>query len=104
MIWLYYEDLDEALKFYQEVLGARLLVDQGFAKVCSSSATGFIGLVDGAEGLHPYTEEKAVTVATWVRRLMPIRYRRARWSSARTGYRGLPIGAIPPAVSATGRE
>lgn len=77
VIWLYYEDLDEAIGFYREKMGASLLVDQGFAKVCSSSRTGFIGLVDGAEGLHPYTEEKAVTISfisieieAWYDRLM----------------------------------
>jgi glyoxylase-like metal-dependent hydrolase (beta-lactamase superfamily II)/predicted enzyme related to lactoylglutathione lyase len=63
VFWLYYEDLAAALRFYEEVMGAGLLVDQGFAKVCSSSSTGFIGLVDGAEGLHQFTEEKAVTLA-----------------------------------------
>ena len=63
VIWLYYNDLKEAQRFYEETFGFRLLVDQGFAKVYSSSPTGFIGLVDQAQGLHRFTEEKAVTVS-----------------------------------------
>jgi catechol 2,3-dioxygenase-like lactoylglutathione lyase family enzyme len=63
VIWLYYNDLKEAQRFYEETFGFRFLVDQGFAKVYSSSPTGFIGLVDQAQGLHRFTEEKAVTVS-----------------------------------------
>ncbi len=43
-------------------LSAGLLVDQGFAKVMTASPSGFVGLVDGAQGLHPYTERKAVRI------------------------------------------
>lgn len=63
VLWLYYNNLEKAQDFYENVLGLELLVDQGFAKVYFSSPTGFIGLVDGAEGLHSATEEKAVTVS-----------------------------------------
>lgn len=63
IIWLYYKDLAAAQNFYEEILGLELLIDQGFAKVYSSSQTGFIGLVDEAQGLHRFSEEKAVTVS-----------------------------------------
>ena len=63
VIWLYYQNLSRAQSFYEQKLGCRLLVDQGFAKVYSCSDTGVIGLVDGSEGLHRFTEEKAVTVS-----------------------------------------
>jgi len=62
VIWLYYKDLEEAQKFYEETFGFTLLVDQGFAKVYTSSPSCFIGLVDGAEGLHEFSEEKSVNV------------------------------------------
>ena len=39
------------------------MVDQGFAKVYPTSPTGFIGPVLAGEGLHPYSEENAVTVS-----------------------------------------
>ncbi len=63
VIWLYYRDLEGAQRFYEDSIGLDLIVDQGWAKVYPASRTGFIGLVDGARGLHAATDEKAVTVA-----------------------------------------
>ena len=63
IIWLYYRDIPEAQAFYEDNFGSKLLVDQGFAKVYSSSPSGFIGLVDEAQGLHRFTPEKAVNVS-----------------------------------------
>ena len=40
-----------------------MIADQGFAKVYACSSTGYIGLVDEAQGLHRFSEEKAVTVS-----------------------------------------
>ena len=62
IFWLYYKDIPEAQAFYENTFGFKLLVDQGFAKIYSSSATGFIGLVDESKGLHRFTPEKAVNV------------------------------------------
>jgi hypothetical protein len=62
ILWLYYKDLKGAQKFYEENLGFKLLVDQGFAKVYTSSATAFVGLVDEAKGLHRFSSEKSVNV------------------------------------------
>jgi catechol 2,3-dioxygenase-like lactoylglutathione lyase family enzyme len=62
VIWLYYKDIPEAQAFYENTFGFKLLVDQGFAWVYSSSSTGFIGLVDEAQGLHRFSPEKAVNV------------------------------------------
>jgi len=63
IIWLYYKDLTAAQQFYEEIMGFRLLTDQGYAKVYFSSDTGFIGLVDETQGLHHFSEEKSVTVS-----------------------------------------
>ena len=63
IIWLYYRDIPEAQAFYEDNFGSKLLVDQGFAKVYSSSPSGFIGLVDEAQGLHRFTQKKAVNVS-----------------------------------------
>lgn len=62
VLWLYFKDVEAARLFAIDKLSAGLLVDQGFAKVITASPTGFIGLVDGAQGLHPFTERKAVRV------------------------------------------
>lgn len=63
IIWLYYKDLAAAQQFYEEIMGFRLLTDQGFAKIYFASDTGFIGLVDEAQGLHRFSEGKSVTVS-----------------------------------------
>jgi predicted enzyme related to lactoylglutathione lyase len=63
VFWLYYKDVPAAQRFYETAMGQTLFVDQGFAKVYSSSAAGFIGLVDEAQGLHHFSETKAVNVA-----------------------------------------
>ena len=63
IFWLYYKDLEDAQRFYEDVFGFDLQVDQGFAKVYTSSATAFVGLVDEAHGLHRFSEDKAVTLS-----------------------------------------
>lgn len=63
VLWLYYDDLEGAQRFYEDILGVRLVVDQGWAKVYPVTSTGFLGLVSGTRGLHPATPEKAVTVS-----------------------------------------
>ncbi len=63
VFWLYYRDVAANQAFYERLLGVDLLVDQGWAKVYQASATGFIGLVDGARGLHQATDEKGVTLS-----------------------------------------
>ncbi|MBW3469220.1 glyoxalase [Arthrospiribacter ruber] len=61
--WMYYEDLQEAERFYEEKIGLTLIVDQGWAKVYQASETGYIGLVDEKRGMHNYTEKKGTSIA-----------------------------------------
>lgn len=61
--WLYYQDLERAGRFWHEVIGCPQVVDQGFAKIFPTSSSGFIGPVRAGDGLHPYTEQKGVTVS-----------------------------------------
>ncbi len=63
IVWLYYRDLAGAQRFYEDVFGFGLHVDQGFAKVYASSPTAYLGLVDEAQGLHRFTEKKAVSLS-----------------------------------------
>jgi catechol 2,3-dioxygenase-like lactoylglutathione lyase family enzyme len=63
ILWLYYKDLAAAQRFYESRLGFLLTVDQGWAKIYQTSRTGYIGLVDGARGMHRPTEKKAVNVS-----------------------------------------
>ncbi|MCB0127327.1 MAG: VOC family protein, partial [Caldilineaceae bacterium] len=61
--WLYYQDLEQAARFWHETFGLTEVIDQGFAKVFPTSPSGFIGPVRAGEGLHPYTAAKGVTVS-----------------------------------------
>ena len=63
VIFLYYRDVPAAQRFYEDILGLALTVDQGFAKIYQVSPTSFIGLVDEAQGLHRASEQKPVTVS-----------------------------------------
>jgi len=69
ILWLYYRDIPAAQKFYEEVMGFQMVVDQGLAKVYHASPTGFIGLVDESKGLHRASEKKAVNVSFFTRDL-----------------------------------
>ena len=61
--WLYYKDLLPMQRFYEEVLGLRQVVDQGWAKIYEGSRTGHVGLVDERRGMNRWTETKAVNVS-----------------------------------------
>lgn len=63
VLWLYTPDVDAMKQFYEDVMGFEMVVDQGWAKIHATSPTGFIGPVDGAKGMHSWTEEKGVTVS-----------------------------------------
>jgi predicted enzyme related to lactoylglutathione lyase len=58
--WLYYDDLESARRFYEQQVGLEIVVDQGWARIYPTSTTGFLGLVDGARGMHQATAEQAV--------------------------------------------
>lgn len=60
ILWLYYEDLAEAEAFVIERLGLPLVTDQGWAKIHPVAPAAYLGLVDGARGMHSFTKEKAV--------------------------------------------
>jgi predicted enzyme related to lactoylglutathione lyase len=63
IVFLYYKDVPAAQRFYEDVIGLTLAVDQGFSKIYQVSPTSFIGLVDESQGLHRASEAKAVTVS-----------------------------------------
>jgi len=58
--WLYYRDLPRAMKFYEEVMGFKMTVDQGWSKIYRVSKDGYLGLVDGAKGHHKANNIKPV--------------------------------------------
>jgi catechol 2,3-dioxygenase-like lactoylglutathione lyase family enzyme len=63
VLWLYSNDVHAMSAFYANVMDFDLVVDQGWAMIHQSSPSGFIGPVDGARGMHTWTEDKAVMVS-----------------------------------------
>jgi hypothetical protein len=63
IVWFYYRDMEGIQRFYEEVLGFDLIVDQGWAKIYPIGPTAYFGLVDEQRGMHSYTEKKAVTLS-----------------------------------------
>ena len=63
LVFLYYEDPERAQRFYGEVLGLELVVEQAFTHIYQISPTSFVGLVDEERGMHRASEAKAVTLS-----------------------------------------
>jgi len=62
ILWLYYADLAAAESFVVETLDLPLITDQGWAKIHPITDAAYLGLVDGARGMHAFTETKAVAL------------------------------------------
>jgi catechol-2,3-dioxygenase len=69
VIWLYYKNMMEGERFYEEKIGLRQIVDQGWAKLYQVSKSGYIGLVDECRGMHRFTEQKGTSVSFIVKDL-----------------------------------
>ncbi len=50
--FFYYRDLAAAMRFYEDVLGLALAIDQGWSKIYRVTETGYLGLVDETRGSH----------------------------------------------------
>ena len=50
--FFYYRDLPAAMRFYEEVMGLTLAIDQGWSKIYSVTPEAHIGLVDETRGSH----------------------------------------------------
>lgn len=63
VIWLYYKDVAAAQRFLGESLGLEFMFEYQIATLYRASASGFLGTVAGDQGMHPATDEKAVTLS-----------------------------------------
>ena len=63
IVFTYYTDLERACAFYRDILGLRLVVDQGWCKIFQIRDRSFIGLVDSEHGTHRAHEIKPVIVS-----------------------------------------
>lgn len=54
----YYRDLPAAMRFYEDVLGFSLAIDQGWSKIYNIDGQAHVGLVDEARGMQNWAEAK----------------------------------------------
>ena len=69
VVWFYYKDMEGIQRFYEDVLGLDMIVDQGWAKIFPIGPSGYFGLVDEQRGMHSFTEDKAVTLSMFTANL-----------------------------------
>ena len=58
--FLYYRDLATAMRFYEDVLGLTLAIDQGWCKIYRICEGAHVGLVDEARGMNKWQPVKCV--------------------------------------------
>ncbi|MCU0909114.1 MAG: VOC family protein [Rhodobacteraceae bacterium] len=60
--FLYYRDLPAAARFYEDVLGLPLAIDQGWSRIYRLCDGAHVGLVDETRGMHRAHPVKPVQV------------------------------------------
>jgi predicted enzyme related to lactoylglutathione lyase len=60
--WFYYRDLPRAQRFYEDIMGFDLEVDQDWSKIYKIRDGAYLGLVDGAHGYHKANNIKPVVL------------------------------------------
>jgi predicted enzyme related to lactoylglutathione lyase len=60
--FLYYRDLAAAARFYEDVLGLALAIDQGWSRIYRLCGGAHVGLVDETMGMHRAHPVKPVQV------------------------------------------
>ncbi|MBN2051684.1 MAG: VOC family protein [Spirochaetales bacterium] len=61
--FIYYKDMQKGADFYGKVLGFPLAIDQGkVSKIFRISEGGYLGIVDEAEGMQNWHEDKTVQI------------------------------------------
>ena len=60
--FLYYRDLAGAMRFYEDVLGLPLVIDQGWSKIYRICPGAHVGLVDETKGMNKWTDAKPVQI------------------------------------------
>jgi lactoylglutathione lyase len=58
--FFYYRDLPAAMKFYEDVLGLSLAIDQGWSKIYRICPGAHVGLVDETRGMNKWAATKPV--------------------------------------------
>ena len=58
--FFYYRDLPTAMRFYEDVLGLSLAIDQGWCKIYQICPGAHVGLVDETKGMNKWAAVKPV--------------------------------------------
>ena len=58
--FFYYRDLPRAMRFYEDILGLPLAIDQGWCKIYRIAPGAHVGLVDESKGMNKWTADKPV--------------------------------------------
>ncbi len=58
--FFYYRDLPAAIRFYEDVMGLPLAIDQGWCKIYRLCPGAHVGLVDESRGMHRAAPVKPV--------------------------------------------
>ncbi len=58
--FFYYRNLAQAMRFYEEVMGFTLAIDQGWSKIYRIGDGAHVGLVDETRGMHKAMVDKPV--------------------------------------------
>ena len=64
--FFYYENLNKAADFYQNVMGFKLVQDQSWAKIFQVAENAYVGCVDGNVGYQKPSKEKPVMLTVVV--------------------------------------
>ena len=60
--FIYFVDLPRAMRFYEDVMGLELEIDQGWSKIYRVTPNGYVGLVDETRGSHRANDIKPVQI------------------------------------------
>jgi predicted enzyme related to lactoylglutathione lyase len=64
--FFYYKDLEKASRFYQDIMGFQLEVNQKWAKIFKVADNAYMGCVDGNVGYHKASPTKPVMLTVVV--------------------------------------
>ena len=66
LMFLYYDGVEEAAKFYEETLGFEMKLDREWVKILKYATDCHVGLVDISMGSHKIMEEKSTRLQLMV--------------------------------------
>ncbi len=66
LMFLYYDGIEEAASFYEDILGFELKLDREWVKILKYATDCHVGLVDVSMGSHKVMEEKSTRLQLMV--------------------------------------